>query len=228
MNLAELYQGAGRLVNLVAANEVLTSEDLDIAKECLSLLLSTWSVNPALQWSRTVLELPTDGSSASVTLPQRPVAIHQAQWSYGGNSATGVKWNLQSITEEDYYSIQFRNITAPPSKFLWDKNKTVTMFPTPSSGVVTLVLQMPLIQDVNDLTTELALPPGYEMAIKYSLASLLAQEYGKNDDGLGEKASSLVALIQVQGLRVPIIQSHSARLFGHGSHGAYVPLINKP
>ena len=225
MNLRQIYTASCRLVNLVASNEEPTDENIRVAEQCLELLMATWSLNPRLQWGRELVSLTTDGTSNFVTLPVRPVAIHQAQWHY---TAGNVNFPLVQITETEYYSISFRNITAPPSKFYWDHNLKVVIFPTPSAGTLDLLVQNPLVVNVSDLDTELALPGGYELAMKYSLAALLCDEYGRSDAAsMWTKADALVELIQVPAYRPEVLRSTLGNTFGDRRGAGYVPLINK-
>ena len=228
MNLNKLYKNAARLCNIVAANEALLSEDLEIAEDCLKALLETWSLNPKLQWGRDVVTIATDGSTNDLVLPSRPVAIHAAQWSY--TASGNVFFNLNQIDEVTFYKLNFRNITAPPNSYYWDRKTTLHLFPIPSSGLLTLVVQNPLVTDFTDLETDLNLPPGYDLALKYSLAVLLMDEYGKADtQNITAKAGEAVSNIQVQNQRPEIVKQGLGNMFGKGGYSSgYYPLINKP
>lgn len=225
MLLNDIYQGAGRLANIVAGNEVLQSEDLSIAQECLSNLLEIWSLNPKLQQLRKVSTIVTDGLSPVVTLTERPIHIQAAQWRYSGGT---IYYNLMPIDEREYYSISFRNITAPPNRYFWNHDLQLTLFPTPSAGELLIEGQYPIIADVTALTTELSLPPGYAVALKYALASLLMLEYGKNDTGgIQNQASALIDKIAIQNQRPDTMRGNLGNTFGKPGSYSYVPLINK-
>lgn len=224
MNLRQIYTNAGRLVNLIAESEELEGSALQIAADCMTMLMEMWSINPRIQFKRTNWDIDTDGSSPIITLPSRPIRIHSASWTY---SAGSVYYQLNPIDEITYSQISFRNVTAPPSQYVWNHESSVTLYPTPTAGTLHLLVEVPLIIDTTDYDTDLSLPQGYAAALVYSLAAMLLDQYGKPDDsGIRQNAVSMVEAIQVQNQRVETMKMHTARIFN--GHSGYVPLINRP
>ena len=224
MNLRQIYENAGKLVNLIADNEEMDGAQLQTCAFQTEMLFEMWSLNPRIQFKRQVEQFITNGTDTLV-LPNRPVRIHQAQWRYADST---VYYTLDQIDEVNFYSISYRNITAPASKFFWDHQKTLKFFPIPNAnGELTLVSEYPLVVDTTDYDTDLDLPPGYNMALVYSLATLLIDQYGMVDaTGVAAKAASAVEAIQAQSTRLNTMKADSTRMFGQQG-SSYVPLINR-
>lgn len=221
MNLRKLFKNVGRISNLVSISEELDSEMIEVMKDNLSLLLDTWSLNPKIQHLRTSYSIVTTGSP-TITLPSRPIHIDSVNFNFENGN---VYYSLEEIDEVTYNQIKFKNVTTIPAKFVWDRNKTLSVFPIPTNGVLNLVVQNPIIFNVDDLDNEIDLPPGYETALKYSLAVLICDEFGKTDDGsLISKASEAVSRIETNQLRPMIIRQVNP--FGT-STGNYLPLVNR-
>lgn len=229
LTLRDIYTQAAMLTNLVAANEAIDDDILNNCQMQLQLLLSTWSINPKIQQTRTIVTLATDGTTPVITLPNRPIRIHAAQWSYA--TSPTVAFNLQQIDEISYYQINFKQITTVPARYYWDHATSLTLFPTPMPGQLTLVLEYPIVLDVTALDTVLTLPPGYDAALVYSLATTLHALYGKADSaGVGERATKLVEILQTQNQRPNLVKQGLSQTFGGlgGASPTYIPLIQRP
>lgn len=224
MKTRDILRSALRIAGVIAQNEDATTEDMSIAQETLGLLLDTWSINPQLVWLRDTIEFPCSLTTHSVTLPYRPVRILACTYEIGTQNA--VIYQLGGIDEVTFHQTPIRH-TGLPRNYFYDHDLTVQLVGA-SVGTLKVIVQ-PTLSDVSaDLDTELALPPGYESAIKYNVGLLLCEEFGKTPSNmLAELAVSALAAVKSQNKRPAITRTQVGQAFGPRGRMP-IPRANNP
>jgi hypothetical protein len=93
-------------------------------------------------------------------------------------------YQLNIITNAQYQEIAQKDASASiPTHLMYNpeypKGK-IHLYPIPDTAYQLGITQKLPLSQVSALTTEIDLPEGYEIAIVYNLAILLASEYGKS------------------------------------------------
>jgi hypothetical protein len=211
MKTRDILRSALRIAGVIAQNEDATTEDMQIAQENMGLLLDTWSINPQLVWLREVIDFPCDLSTYSVTLPYRPVRVLGCTYEIGTQNA--VIYQLGSIDELTFQQTPIRH-TGLPRNYFYNHDLTIQLVGA-AVGNLKVIVQ-PSLTDVSaNLDTELALPPGYESAIKYNTGLLLCEEFGKEPSQmLVDLATSSLAAVKSQNKRPAITRTQVGQAFG--------------
>jgi len=215
ITVRNLIRGACRLAGIVSQNEDITDEDLVIAKENLSALLDSWNTNPNMIWKKEVSTYPITSPQTSITLSQRPIRIFDVTFRIGD-----VVYTTQQIDEIDFYRTTI--ITAGiPRKWCWNGELILNLVGT-GTGTIALITQPALIDLTTDIDAILTFPSGYENAIRFSLAVLLAQEYGREITPIMlSLAGDAVENLRSTNARPAITRSDASMVFGRRTSGFY-------
>jgi hypothetical protein len=179
-----IINGALRLLQVASTDVFLTNDEANDALESLNQMIDGWS-NESLMLYHVTREQFT-------CIPaHNPHTI-----GLSGDFATSVPMNIEAATVtvngtdypvlpidyDDYAVIKLKTLqNVYPEYFYLDKASPVLanlyMYPVPSTAsTINLYSRKPLTNFAS-LTDNLTLPPGYERALKYSLAVELAPEY---------------------------------------------------
>jgi hypothetical protein len=178
----DLIQSSLRLINIAGAGENMTPEDAVDGLATLNQLLSSWSADGKVIYSRSVDTKALSGGVQSYTMgvggdinTTRPVSITQATLTLGGVVTPIEIWAQETFSVLSLPTLQGG---IPYQMFVNNGNPLVTLqlWPIPSSGqTLTLYSIKPL--STLALNDTLDLPPGYERALRYNLAVEFAPEY---------------------------------------------------
>jgi hypothetical protein len=174
---------AMRLARVIGKGEIPDNEEAQDGLTALNAMLDSWrlerlSVYQVVQgshaWTASDSSM-TFGTGGDVTT--RPVAVDSAFWQDGN------KYPLRLLTEREQYDsiVTPSNQSTIPEYLFYEKAfplGVVYLYPVPSEGGTLLLNTWQTLQEFAGLTTELALPPGYQRAIEYNLAEEIAPEFG--------------------------------------------------
>lgn len=199
-----------RQIGIVSANEDISSEDLDIARETMSSLLDSWSTNPNISWQRTHNTYAITTSNDAITLSLRPVRIIDI--SYNLNNV------IFSMTQLDSYD--FYRVSVPtaglPSAWMYNGGTEVKLIGR-GNGILSVITQDPLFDISSNIDAQLDFPPGFENAIVYNVAVMLCDEYGRQPTNtLLGYASAAVDSIISPNFRPAQLKLDSGSAFGRG------------
>lgn len=179
-----IINGALRLLQVASTDVVLTNDEANDALESLNQMIDGWS-NESLMLYHVTREqftcIPahnphTIGSTGDFATSV-PMNIEAATV-----TVNGTDYPVLPIDYDDYAVIKLKTLqNVYPEYFYLDKASPVLanlyMYPVPSTAsTINLYSRKPLTNFAS-LTDNLTLPPGYERALKYSLAVELAPEY---------------------------------------------------
>jgi hypothetical protein len=160
-------------IGVTAAGETPSTDEQNYALRLINQVLDSWSAEalPIYQITREVITMT---GAASYALATRPVKIKAAEISSAGGLLNPVK----PVTAEEWST--GAGTSAVPA--LWCDggfpSATVYLRPAPTSGTMELYSYRPL-SSFSTLTTDLTLPPGYQLALRRALGLELALGFGR-------------------------------------------------
>jgi hypothetical protein len=189
MTVLDVVKASLRLIGELAQGETPNASEGADALARLNLMLSNWSIeriNIYMQ-RRDTLALSagvgtyTIGTGGAFNVP-RPVKIEQASIIQSNGLATG----LELLTPEQWGEIVEEAISAVVPLKLYDDYayplSLLHIWPKPSGTPTLELFSWQQLTGFAALTDTFDLPPGYQQAIEYNLAILLAPEYGRQVD----------------------------------------------
>lgn len=166
-----------RLIGVIDSGETPSSTESDDALQALNQLLASWSSGAAPVYQLTRSTVALTGLS-QYALTTRPVKIR----SMTVIAAGGERQDVQPATAEQWGAIPDQTRAGRFATLYLNDNAfplpTVRLWPIPATGgTLEIWALMPLVQFVS-LGEMITLPPGYEQALRFAFASVLAPEYG--------------------------------------------------
>lgn len=185
-----LITGSMKDLGAIAIGETPTADEIQDGLEVLNGLLGTWQTESLMVYSRRqeVFNPPigqqvyTIGIGGDINT-QRPVIIESAKMRQNSGSSNDLDIYVCK-SYKDYADITTKNvsstlITAVYLDATWPLGN-LYVWPVLSSSAYSLVLwlwtSLPTYSTIDD---DLALPPGYERALRANLAVELAPRYGR-------------------------------------------------
>lgn len=194
---------AMRLIGAIGKGETADDDEAQDGLTALNSMLDAWQierlavyqiVQNSHTWAASASSRTIGQSGSPNFSVQRPVRIDSA-FIRDSNSQDYPLILLSDRTQYDSIAVKTTEANLPNWLF-YDPaypNGTLYLYPVPSVQVTLRLNTWQTLQSFSALTTELALPPGYERAIVYNLAIEMAPEYGA-----GTKIDPQVMLIAVQ------------------------------
>lgn len=190
----DLIKGSLRLIGAIATGETPPAEELNDGLDALNDMLDSWSLENLLVYQRvrtthtlTVNDATyTIGSSGDINTT-RPVRIEKAAiLDVAANP--DIELPVKIIERDEYAEIVTKDLTAT---YPWELYvnygsplTTLTLYPVPSAANTLVLYHWQPLTTYSSLSTTLALPPGYNRALRYNLALELAPEYGREPSAL--------------------------------------------
>ncbi len=238
----DLLKQSTMLVGLRASGEEL---DAELAQDCLTVLnqlIDSWALEALLVYTlnRHVMPLVasqqtyTIGPGGNLDIP-RPVRIDDVNWR-DESQAPALELSLTQLTRQAYHGLWTRELTSSrPTSFYYEPSSPLgTLFlhpsPTLAKKVVVWVWKPWVSTDVDQLTDELAFPPGYQRFVVHALAVDLGQQPGARLSPQTIRiAADTRALIEDINTSTPVL-GMPAGLFGrrHRTSGSYYDHISTP
>lgn len=185
----DLIKGSMRLISAIATGETPSSDELNDGLFSLNSMLDSWSTESLFIYAtqketfqlipgKQTYTMGTGGDFATT----RPQKIQMAFVELLGTSPTS-ELALDILTLDQWANIVTKNIqsTLPTKLYAEYTNPlcTVNIFPAPATANNLNIYSWKPFSKFATLNDAIALPPGYERAIRYSLALEIAPEYGK-------------------------------------------------
>lgn len=173
-----------RLIGVYGAGDTLSAEEARDCLQALNSLVDEW-VNEKLMLSAPTLDtfslLPgvgvyTIGPGGDIA-GDCPSAIDDASYiQYGG-----ISYPLSLLTLAEYNAIGLKSLAGMVPEVLWYDstypNGTLTLYPAPAAAMTLCLWSWKPLATFSALSTTILLPKGYESALTYNLAEVLAPEY---------------------------------------------------
>lgn len=179
----EIIKSAMRKVGVLSKGENPANDEATEALQTLNDLLSSWSNDSLIVYSRTTESFALSGGVASYTIgtggtfnTSRPTRIISAYVTTGG-----VDYPLDIITAENYADITLKTTQGIPCHLKYDNNyplATIALYPVPTGGTLYILSEKPL-SPIASLSATVDLPSGWARTLIYNLAVDLSSEYGQ-------------------------------------------------
>jgi len=179
-----IINGALRLLQVASTDVVLTNDEANDALESLNQMIDGWSNESLMLYHVTREQFTCIPAHNPHTIGLSGDFVTSVPMNIEAATVTvnGTDYPVLPIDYDDYAVIKLKTLqNVYPEYFYLDKASPVLanlyMYPVPSTAsTINLYSRKPLTNFAS-LTDNLTLPPGYERALKYSLAVELAPEY---------------------------------------------------
>jgi hypothetical protein len=153
----------------------------------LNQMLASWSIDRLMVYAiekqafsiTTGTAAYTWGSGGTWNASPKPIAMLAAT----AVTATGLRLPLKLVTTAEWSEIADPAASSQAPQKLYDDGEyplsNIGIWPTPSANMTVEVYAWQPIPQFATLTDTLDMPPGYELAIVYGLAQMLAFVYGR-------------------------------------------------
>lgn len=182
----DLITSAMRLVGIIATTETPKADEANDALNVLNDMIETWSTESLTVWGSAPSVFTTIPGKTSYTIGPggdwvqtvRPVRIDDTAYC----TLNGVDYPVLAWGQDDYADVTIKTQQQPIVERFWYTNDNplgiVTLYPIPSQAIQVTLFTDRVLNQVPNLATTLIYPPGYWIAMRYTLAILLAAEYG--------------------------------------------------
>jgi hypothetical protein len=179
----DLIKSSMRLATILASGETPTADEANDGLKSLNDILENWSLENLAVWQTSDFTANLVVGQAAYTIgptgnfnTTRPVRIGASYTTVNGSDFPVTQWGL-----EEYNAVAVKATGGIPERFVYLNEYPlgqIILYPVPAiASTISLNVDRVLSFPVT-LATQLAFPPGYEKALRYTLATNLAPEYG--------------------------------------------------
>jgi len=180
---ADIVQDAALAAGVGDMYNALDSTQSALGLRVLNRLLDTWSNESLMIFNQSESSFPMTAGvpaySTSLLVPAaRPVEI-----THCFVRQSNIDYPVEIIGDNDYARIATKSIGGLPTKMYYDAgvpNSTMTFYPVPSTPYTAFLGYRAQLGNLSSLQTAISLPPGYENALVYGLATLMAPMFGRD------------------------------------------------
>lgn len=206
----DMIKRSMRLARILRKGEEPDADEAEDGRNALNTMLDSWRlerlmvyqiVQGSYSWLAGVSS-KTIGSGGDISA-SRPVRIESAFL-----TDTNSNWHeIEVLTmREQYDSIIIKTTTSTWPAYLYMDPAyplaTIYVYPVPSAAITLKLNTWQTLQSFSALTTDLALPPGYQRAIEFNLALEFGAEF-KKDVPPFVASTAVLAKAAVKNLNLP-------------------------
>ena len=179
----ELINSSLRLATVLASGETATADEAADGLKSLNDILENWSLENLTVWQGDNEQYSLTPGTSSYTIgpggtfnATRPIRIGLSFIRINGADFPIEQWSL-----DEYNSVAVKNIGGIPERFVYLNEYPlgqIILYPVPATASTLFLNTDRVLTFPVTLATQLAFPPGYEKALRYTLATNLAPEYG--------------------------------------------------
>lgn len=173
-----------KLIGQLGQGETASDADITDGLEALNTMLDSWRINRLNVYRLNEISFTLTANKSSYTIgdggefdTERPVNVQSAFI-----RQNSIDYPMYVLPKAAYDSISDKMIVSNlPYQLYYEPAYplgTVFLYPVPSATNDLHMDVWQTLQQFNTLTEELSLPPGYERAIKYNLASEISPLFG--------------------------------------------------
>ena len=165
-----------RLIRVLDSGESPTATESNDALTALNQLIGSWSAAGVPIYSESKDTITMTGAG-NYPLPSRPIRLISGQVSNGG-----VTFPVAIVPSQIWTQPKDRTATSKFAKELYYDggfpNGMIWIWPLVTVGSVLELFSLKPLAQFASLGDTINLPPGYEQALRFGLAAVLAPEYG--------------------------------------------------
>ena len=165
-----------RLIRVLDSGETPTATESADALVALNQLIGSWSAAGVPIFAETHEQITLTGA-AYYPLASRPVKLTAAHVNY-----SGIFFPVAIVTSQQWTLPKDRSATSHFAKELYYDggfpSGSIYLWPSPGSGSTLELFSLKPLAQFASLSDTINLPPGYEQALRFALAGVLAPEYG--------------------------------------------------
>ena len=175
--VSQFIESTLRLIRVLDSGESATATELNDGLTSLNQLIGSWSAAgvPIYQESKDTIPM-TQFPYYPMPGP-RPIRLISAQV-----INSGVSFPVAIVPSEVWTQPKDRTATSKFAKELWYDGSfptgTVSVWPLVTAGGILEIYSLKPLATFSSLIDIINLPPGYEQALRFGLAAVLAPEYG--------------------------------------------------
>lgn len=183
----DIIQKALQKAGILTKNDDMSGDEASDGLFSLNALLSSWSNDDLIIYTRPLENFPLSGGVAEYTMGSggdfdttRPIRVVSAFVRQGSTD-----YPLSIITPEDYDKIVSKDTGSIPDRISTNNNfplTTLTLYPVPTGGLSLYIRSEKALTSIATLDTTISLPDGWERALIYNLAIEISGEYGAQPD----------------------------------------------
>ena len=189
MTQQDLITGALTEIGVNSVGEVVSADDLRQGSIVLAGMFDSWNAERLYIFAiQRMLFVPTVlkqtytlGPGGDFNAP-RPAKITRYGIINLSNPIQPLELPLDSLTEAQWRAIPVKNIASALPQRVWDDqqfpSRNLNFWPVPDVQVNFVIYQWAQLSTWPDYVTDVTFPPGYQEAIRYSLAIRLAPSFG--------------------------------------------------
>lgn len=202
-------------IGALGVGETPTADELTDSFDTLKQLVAQWQIDGLMIYASAEVSFAATGAQSytigagGAVNTARPAEVNSAFWRSGG-----IDYDLDVLTSfEDYQRIGSKSDTGTPEAVFYDPDNTLGtlyVWPKPSSGTFYLTVRSPL-PSYSSTTESLSVPGEYELALRYSLAELLAPAFQMPlRPDIAALAKRARKLVKRNNVRIPELQMPAA------------------
>ena len=214
----QLISRAMRLVSALGSGETPTADAAGDGLVSLNAMLDQWWIQrlsvyrvqeDSYTWPATVSR--TIGPAGDFTATN-PVRVESA-----AQTLSSIDYPIRMLTAEQYRAMPDKTTATTLITHLWHEYRPTASvlyaYPVPSASCTVNLRTWTQLQSFATLTEAMALPPGYENAIAYNLAVMIAPEYARPvPQEVRQMAANAVRLLKTHNLEVPQLVNEAAHM----------------
>lgn len=182
----DLITASMRLVGIISSTETPGATEANDALNVLNDMLEAWSTESLAVWGSASASFTTIAGKNSYSIGPggdwvqsvRPVRIDDTAYC----TLNGVDYPVLEWGQDDYAGVVIKTQQQPIVERYFYVNDnplgTIILYPVPSQAIQVTFFTDRVLTQIPNLATQMIYPPGYYIAMRYTLAILLASEYG--------------------------------------------------
>lgn len=173
----QIIEGALRKVGALGFGENVSGEEAVNAAIALNEMVKEWQTRDIFLWQLQPVTVTVTANVASVALPTDPgiIGIDDAQYLVSGTQYE----DIEIISWREYQAIPVKTDSGPIQKLALSNARagTAYVYPVPTATTTVRLLAIAKLRDWDVTTATGDMPEHWSLALKYGLASILADDY---------------------------------------------------
>lgn len=207
--------------NVLGVGQTASAEDTTDAFNLMNMMMAQWQRRRYIVYELVTVSKQatgvvsyTVGPGADFDIP-RPAKLESAFFRQNSNTTLPVDYPLEILrAREDYNRISIKNLNAFPRYAFYDSAYPIGnlfVWPLPNSQYQIFITVMQQLQQFQEITDTLVLPPEYSAALMWNLSLELCAMYGLPISPVIQgKAEASLRIIEESNAQIPLLQMPTA------------------